>query len=102
MKVRLVKGAFGRWVVVAAEKPDFAWSGSAFVGHQAGIPLSGAQVSNFETEDDALKYALSFGFTIALPLDRCPSCGGEHKDNRPTFTPRGPLIRPCYDDWHFD
>lgn len=34
--------------------------------------------------------------------ERCPSCGGEHKDNRRMITSLGPVVRPCNHAWHFE
>jgi hypothetical protein len=53
----LRKNPFGRWIVVNAEYPWLAWSGSRWV------PLGGnVQISNFEWRTEAVRYASEFGF----------------------------------------
>ena len=51
---RLAKNAFGRWILVNADDPALAWSGSRFVPvDENGFPAGNAQVSNFDSEEDA-------------------------------------------------
>ncbi len=48
---------FNRWVVLKADDLSLGWSGSQWV------PLYGnVQVSNFDTDFDAIMYALDCGF----------------------------------------
>jgi len=47
----------GRWIIVMPSAPTWAWSGSRFVEHRHGISRE-AQVCNFETEQQALDYAV--------------------------------------------
>lgn len=54
--VNIVLGAFGRWVIVDATDPDFAWSGAQWVTHFNGIPATDVQVCNFATRDEAADY----------------------------------------------
>jgi hypothetical protein len=63
--VLIQKNLFGRWVVVNAVDPQFAWSGSYWVPHLHGIPTGGVQVSNFDSSAEACVYAeQKFGFQI--------------------------------------
>jgi hypothetical protein len=50
---RLQPNLFGRWVIVNARDRGLAWSGSCWVEHEDGLPTGRAQVSNFQTEDEA-------------------------------------------------
>lgn len=47
----------GRWIIVLPNAKSWAWSGSRFVEHYDGISRE-AQVCNFETEQEALDYAV--------------------------------------------
>jgi hypothetical protein len=49
---------FGRWIVANADYPDYAWSGSQWVRIGGSV-----QISNFDTQDDAVAYAKQYGFT---------------------------------------
>lgn len=63
MKARIRQGLLGRWYLYHATDDYLAWSGSRWVGAtQHGIPTEGVQVSNFETEQEALDYAREQGF----------------------------------------
>ncbi len=61
---RLAKNAFGRWILVNADDPALAWSGSRFVPvDENGFPAGNAQVSNFDSEEDARDTASLQGLT---------------------------------------
>lgn len=45
--------ALGRFIIVNARDRGLAWSGSCWVEHENGLPTGRAQVSNFQTEDEA-------------------------------------------------
>jgi hypothetical protein len=55
---RLSKNAFGRWILVNADDPTLAWSGSRFVPvNENGFPAGNVQISNFDSEEDARETA---------------------------------------------
>lgn len=62
---KLVKGAFGRWVLVNPHYPDMAWSGSRWVPHDRGLPMANVQICNFSDDNEAKKYASENGLEIA-------------------------------------
>jgi len=53
---RIEQSRLGRWIIVNAQLPRRAWSGSRWVEHVGGIGVT-VQVSNFETEEEADRYA---------------------------------------------
>jgi hypothetical protein len=62
--VHLVKTVFNRWVIVNAEHPSFAWSGSQWVKHQDGMSIGNTQISNLDDRESATEYAKSAGFSV--------------------------------------
>lgn len=60
----LENNVFGRKIICNAEYRNWAWSGSRWVPHAKGVPMSlfSAQISNFATEAEADEYAKTFGF----------------------------------------
>jgi hypothetical protein len=57
--VLLYQNIFERWIVVRADNPDLAWSGSAWV------PMNGdVAISNLDSWEEAAAYAESFGFIV--------------------------------------
>lgn len=55
---------FQRWVLANAEHPELAWSGSRWVPHTNGMPSGAVQVCNFDSQDDARKYARQHGLEV--------------------------------------
>jgi len=55
----VILGALGRWIIVNKRDGSLAWSGSCWVEHEGGLPTARgrAQVSNFDTEEQALEAA---------------------------------------------
>jgi hypothetical protein len=47
----------GRWILVLPMARDWAWTGTRWSMHRHGIGTEGVQISNWETENDALEYA---------------------------------------------
>ena len=60
----LEENLFGRKIICMANHRSWAWSGSRWVPHAKGVPMSiiQAQISNFATEEEADEYAKTFGF----------------------------------------
>lgn len=54
----------GLFVLVNPTDPNYAWSGSRWVDHVRGVGEH-VHVSNFETADEACRYASTRGFTVA-------------------------------------
>lgn len=71
--IRLAEAITGRWIVVNGQSEDLAWSGSRWVPHRLGLPAGDAQISNFETRDQAAAYAAR----QFLGKTADPSPGGE-------------------------
>lgn len=71
MRVELTQSAIGRWIVSYPKRMlihqlagPLAWSGSRWVKiDPAGFGLT-VQVSNFETREEAARYAALHGFTV--------------------------------------
>lgn len=63
-RVKLVPGVFGRILIVSAEEPKLAWSGSRFVPHEWGLSCGGVHVSNFSSRDQARTHALTCGLEV--------------------------------------
>lgn len=65
MKTRIRQGLIGRWFLYHETDDYLAWSGSRWVGvTESGLPTQGVQVSNFETEQEAVDYAREHGFEV--------------------------------------
>jgi hypothetical protein len=47
----------GRWILVLPAARGWAWSGSRFIEHRDGVSRE-AQVANWDTEQEALDYAV--------------------------------------------
>jgi ribosomal protein L37E len=62
----LCQNGFGRWVIINASDPGFAWSGSRWIPQVHGMPSGGVQISNFDTKEDAFLGAEEAGLEIAL------------------------------------
>ena len=58
-------GRLGRWVIVRADQPAQAWTGSAWATHFEGIPTGRAQISNFGSKPEAAAEARRAGFSVA-------------------------------------
>lgn len=65
---RIEQAVFGRWIVVKADAPQYAWSGSRWVEHDGGIGTKGVHVSNLATVDEAREYAKSHGLTVVTMM----------------------------------
>lgn len=64
-RVRLRQNVFDRWIIIDATNESMAWSGSRFVPITVeGFPASVVQVSNLDTREDAVEYAVSSGFEV--------------------------------------
>lgn len=65
MRVTIKQNLFERFIIVRADNPFLAWSGSRWVPVTlGGWPTGPAQVSNLETYKEALVYADQFGFEV--------------------------------------
>lgn len=62
--VIIVQDAFHRFIVCKADDHNLAWSGSAWVSHEQGVPTGAAQVSNFAKPLEAIEYAEKCGFMV--------------------------------------
>lgn len=58
--------AFDRWFIVNAENPQLAWSGAKWVPHFNGLPASSFQICNFDSPEDARRYAGEHGLEVDL------------------------------------
>jgi hypothetical protein len=56
MRVEVSPAAFDHWIVVNADSPALAWSGSQWVRHSHGIPLGRWQVCSFVSYSSAVAY----------------------------------------------
>lgn len=63
-RCRLLRGIFDRLFLVSAAEPWLAWSGSRWVPHIKGQPVSTIQVCNFTDETKARQYASEHGLEI--------------------------------------
>jgi hypothetical protein len=61
---RIVKNAFGRYVIVNGRNIAFAWSDAGWVPHHNGVSTRGVQVSNFGTWDEAEEEAWQRGMVV--------------------------------------
>lgn len=71
-----------RWMIVKAEDPGLAWSGSRWVGHRQGMPTGGVQISNWAMKPEAFRAAekeglrpVSQGFRTDEMSITCFQCG---------------------------
>jgi hypothetical protein len=65
MKVRLRQNIFDRWIILAPDGEDMAWSGSSWVPIcEHGLPSGSVQVSNLPNKEEAIIYASQFGFEV--------------------------------------
>lgn len=65
MKIKIKQNLFERFILVQANNPFLAWSGSSWVTvTPLGYPAGPTQVSNLETYKDAILYAEQFGFEV--------------------------------------
>ena len=65
-KVNIKRNEFGRYMVVKVPEGRHAWSGSRWVPiDNMGFPTGQTQVSNFETMEEATRYAIELGFNVA-------------------------------------
>jgi hypothetical protein len=55
--IRYLKDRINRWIIVHPEADNLAWSGMRWDRHYGGIGIT-AEVCNFETEVEAVEYAL--------------------------------------------
>jgi hypothetical protein len=60
----ITEGDFGRFVLVNADYDGLAWSGSEWTPHRRGIPTGRAQVSNFDSWEQARDYAEQAGLSV--------------------------------------
>ena len=67
MKTRIKQALLGRWYLFHETDDKKAWSGSRWVGASHGMPTEGVQVSNFDSEEDAVNYAREHGFEVMPP-----------------------------------
>lgn len=60
----IILGRFRRWIIVKADEPGLAWTGSRWVTHDRGIPTDNVQVCNFDTESQAETFAVGAGLEV--------------------------------------
>lgn len=61
--VKIMMNGFGRYVIIKASDPTLGWSGSQWVPvNGLGFPCGDWQVSNLDTVEHAILYALRFKF----------------------------------------
>jgi hypothetical protein len=65
-EVMIKPAVFGRFIIVSADNPNLAWTGSQFAAAKNGIALD-VQICNFATREEAKGYLLQF-----LDLDLVP------------------------------
>lgn len=54
----------GRWILVNAENPQLAWSGSHWVPHIYGVALDAGQICTFGTLDGLSAYVREHGLDL--------------------------------------
>ena len=53
----LMRSVFERWIIANSMDESLAWGGSRWVRHMKGMPAEQAQISNFDTSQEAVEYA---------------------------------------------
>jgi hypothetical protein len=56
-KTKIQLNELSRYVLINATQPHLAWSGSRWVDHVDGLPMTQFQICNFETIEEAINYA---------------------------------------------
>jgi hypothetical protein len=71
LKYRLSQNAWGHWILVSADDPSLAWTGSGWTRVTGnGFPADDTQVSNFRTREEAVENAKSCGLIVREELER--------------------------------
>lgn len=63
MKVKILEGASGRWIIVNAGQEELAWTGMRWAAHEQGIAKDTAQIANFDNYGEAELHALARGLS---------------------------------------
>ena len=72
----IAEGRHGRRILVYAHNSAYAWAGSSLDRHDRGMPTGRSQICNFESAEEAERYAAACGLHVVRKLVAAPPEGG--------------------------
>lgn len=60
-RVVITHAVFDRYIITKSNQPELAWTGAQWAEHANGVGFM-AHISDFETVNEAVEYAIEHGF----------------------------------------